>query len=432
VLKEFKCEKTGIKFRSKDTDHDRSFRLRATLTKNKISIFKYLELWNIEHNKLRCAWCGDYNHDICGIEHTVNDTNIIPTGVRRRHTALYLCFSKHQCLGKKLNKNSVEFISKAYGLSESEALKKIHTRNSSPFYKINHQSIEDYKLSQSRSPDWFKKNKKDRQEWIRKANHSRSYQGYVEKNRGDEWKDIQKRKAITLSALIDKYGVEIGTAKYNQWKENTNLSLATFIKKFGKIQGTTNYLKVHINHVENTDSNDLISGFIKKVTNIVQRNPLYQYHMYNLEKELRFYKFYDVAKEFFELSLYDIEEYIAKILPNYRTNKRKIFRNNYSCYSYTDCGTILKSFYEIWIYDYLCKIGLKETEDFVFNQRYPNSELFYDIWFIHQNIYVEIAGGDSHTYKEHMLKKEHLFGSIIMDPNDYKTTISNILSKAQQ
>lgn len=428
MLQEFRCEKMNITFRSKDTSYQRSLRLRNALTRKNISIFAYLRMWKISHYNLRCAWCGDFNHDIAGIEHYVDNGCIIPTNVFRRHTAPYLCFSKNTCESKKLNKNSVEFITKAYGIDEKDALEKIHSRNSSPFYKENHQNDDDYKKSQSRSKEWFEINGKDRNTWINKANYSRSYQGYVANNNGDDWNIVQQRKAITLENFIKKYGEDDGTIRYTRWKEGTNLSINTYIKKYGKIKGTEQYLRAHIKSTDDVKKCDLYDDFINRIADIVKGCQLHQYHMFNLEKEMKLYKFYEIAKDFFEKSVIELEKDISIILPEYRKNHRKIFNNNYSCYSYTDLGTILKSLNEIRIYDYLSSIGLKEFDDFVVNGRYPNSTLFFDIWLIHQNTYIEIAGGDSQEYKEHMKNKENLFGSIIVDPNNYKQIIIDILN----
>ena len=432
MLCEFTCEKLNISFRSKNTEHDRSIRLRATLTRKNISIFSYLKIWDIKHHELRCAWCGDFNHDIIGINHYVNNGCIIPTGVRRRHTAQFLCFAKNNCESKKLNKNSIEFVRKAYGINETAALEKIHGRNSSPFYKENHQNINDYKKSQSRSKKWFEENDKDRNAWINKANYSRSYQGYIDSNRESMWNAVQQRKAITLDNFIKKYGAQEGLLKYNKWKDGTNISLISYIKKYGKIKGTEYYLRAHIKRDDYEYNIELFDTFIERVANIVEDCQTYQYHMFNLEKELKFYKFYEVAKDFFGVSVVEIENNIREILPDYRKNLRKIFHNNYSCYSYTDKGTILKSFNEIRIYDYLCSLGLTEFDDFMINGKYPNSSLFYDIWMVSQNIYIEIAGGDSQEYNDRMKKKEQIFGSIILDPKDYKKTITDIINGAIQ
>jgi hypothetical protein len=418
-----------VSFRSKDTDHDRSFRLRASLTLRKISIFTYLEAWAIPHHILRCAWCGDFNHDIIGIDHIVNNGYIIPTGVRRRHSAPYLCFSKHTCKSKTLNKNSVEFISKAYGLTTEAALEKLHSRSQSPFYKENHKTTDDYRKSQSRSPAWFETHNKDRNEWINKANHSRSHQGYIDNNVGDSWYTVQQSKAITLENLIQRYGTNDGHIRHAKWKEGTNASINTYIKKYGKIAGTEHYLKarIHVNS-ENTNSN-LFEDFIVKISTIVVEFPIYQYHMFNLDTVMRFYKFYEVAKDFFGVTTADIECKLIDILPDYRMNCRKIFKNAYSSYSYTDHGTILKSFNEIKIYDYLKSKGLHEYTDFIINGKYPNSTLLYDIYFPSIDVYIEVAGGDSQLYIDHMTKKEQLFGSIILDPKNFKTTLTDIVNR---
>jgi hypothetical protein len=426
----FKCERTGISFRAKDKEYDRNYRLRCALTKAHLSIFKYLEVWDINHHKLRCAWCNDYNHDIRNIVHLVDNGNIIPVSVERRHSAPFLCFSKNPCESKKLNKNSVEFISKSYGLSNDQALLFLHSRNKTPFYRTNHESLDNYKISQSRSNDWFSKNKKDRDEWINKANYSRSVVSYASRGEEKRWKEIQKSKGISLDSMISRYGQEIGKIKYNHWKEEIDLSLDTYIRKYGKIKGTEQYLKTRMaKNDQCTNEVTLFEQFLHKIISIIKNHPLYEYNLFNIDKIMKYYKFYQIGKEFFELTAKDLNDEISKISDVYRKNHRRIFYNKWAQYSYTENGTILKSLNEIRVYDFLIMHGLKENDDFSINGRYPNSKLCYDVYLKIYDVYIEIAGGTSLEYKKHMEEKNLKFNSVILDPKDYKETLLAILNR---
>jgi hypothetical protein len=63
--KTFTCPKFEISFTCQDIPMARSKTLRSALTRKKISIYEYLRQWDIDHHKLRCAWCNDHNHE-CG------------------------------------------------------------------------------------------------------------------------------------------------------------------------------------------------------------------------------------------------------------------------------------------------------------------------------------------------------------------------------
>ena len=53
----------------------------------------------------------------------------------------------------------------------------------------------------------------------------------------------------------------------------------------------------------------------------------------------------------------------------------------------------------------------------------------HDIYFPSIDVYIEVAGGDSQLYIDHMTKKEQLFGSIILDPKNFKTTLTDIVNR---
>jgi hypothetical protein len=410
----------------------RSKTLRCALTRRKISIFEYLKQWDIDHHQLKCAWCKDHNHDIIRIEHHVHDSEIHPMGVKRRWGAPFLCYSKTSCPSKSVNRNSVEFISKAYGLTTEEAKHHLHTRSKSPFYSSNHTSITDHKLYQSRSREWWDAHGKDRDSWITKANHSRSLGGYLNKHGPSGkniWFDTQKSKAITLNKMVEQYGQSEGETRYKSWLEGTSHSLEAYVKKHGTIQGAEKYLrkwiyfKTDLEHQEGT-----FESAILRLITVVSSNPLHVYITFNLDKEMRQIKWYDVFKEYYNISTSELDKILQERVGTYKINPRKIFYNSYSYYSYTNLGTILKSYTEILIYDHLTSLGLMEDTDFKVNQRYPDSSLVYDLFLVRQKTYVEIVGNmQDIAYAEHMHKKQETFDSVLIYPHSYKDQLNQIL-----
>ena len=171
----------------------------------------------------------------------VNENEIKINGIRYLDE-LYYC-AKSECPGKKLNPNSVEFVSKSLKLSVADALKHIKARNKSPFYLENHESIEAYQKYQNiydREPD-------KRVELIQKQNYARSLDGYIDRY-GEEagtkrWKLIQSQKKITVENLLRKHTFDEATDKIKQWKLLTRHNLDNFIKRHGDVKGKAKYLE---------------------------------------------------------------------------------------------------------------------------------------------------------------------------------------------
>lgn len=150
---------------------------------------------------------------------------------------------------KHINPNSIEFVRKAYNIaSDEEALKIIKERNSSPFYKENYQSYDDYKNYQSltaRYNDPVKlKTVTD------KATYSKSLESYQTKYGIEEgfikWSKIQDQKAITLNNMIKVHGIDKGTEIYNAWKKNVISNKENFIRRYGEYEGNKRYEEYNI------------------------------------------------------------------------------------------------------------------------------------------------------------------------------------------
>lgn len=133
---------------------------------------------------------------------------------------MFFCY-KRGCPGKKLNPNSINFVSKSRNISENEALDLIHRRNKSQFYECNHSSKEDYKKYQSRNEEWYK-NK------------------YGDMEGQERWKKYCKRQSyagVKLGYFIEKYGEEIGKEKYKKLNlSKDSVSFQHFLNKLGSYE----------------------------------------------------------------------------------------------------------------------------------------------------------------------------------------------------
>jgi very-short-patch-repair endonuclease len=164
------------------------------------------------------------------------------------------CYSKNKkCPGKKMNPNSVEFISKSMNLTEKEALDYIHKNNKSPFYLSNHDSIEEYKKYQTRDLSFFN-NENEYNKWKEKLKRGHKIETYIEKYGKVEgtkiWKNIQKKKnSCSLEFYLKKYKTEKeALLEYSKRLEkvipnSSSKEADSFFKKLTKIL----YSKFNIN-----------------------------------------------------------------------------------------------------------------------------------------------------------------------------------------
>jgi len=228
----------------------------------------YIEVLN--DNNIITPKCNFCNSDIdIEIEYTINENIINIYGVTFKN---YYCYGKNEsCSGRLFNPNSVDFVSKAYKLDRESALKKIKSRNKSPFYKENHKTIEEYSNYQKRNLDFFMNKFGDDgfnkyEIYLEKLKFGTSFDGFCKKNQNvdidllkNEWKIIQNKKdnssleyfisicdnesdAIELfkekikktkndlNSYISKYGIDEGTKKYNNKIEKYKNSMIEYYK----------------------------------------------------------------------------------------------------------------------------------------------------------------------------------------------------------
>lgn len=194
----------------------------------------------------KCAWCGKivkFNTEYC-----IEERNLF---VIVKFIEEHICFDSKNCPRKGLNPNSVEFVSKAYNISEEEANRRILERNKSPFYRTNYASDEEYRNAQKRNEQWYINQYEDGKERFIKRNNTISEKvskegmikahgkekaeaickskatcckEHFEKKFGDSWKEEYEKhlqKVLqTEESFIERYGPELGKIK---WKDHIKL-----------------------------------------------------------------------------------------------------------------------------------------------------------------------------------------------------------------
>lgn len=372
--------------------------LRSHLTRNDIDIHSLLKNLNI--NIPKCGFCdNDISFRLAYIikNNTISISGIIPGRCHKSKTPFYC--SQKDCPGKKLNPNSIEFVSKAYNLSEKEALAFIHDRNKSPFYKTNHKNTKEYKISQSNFG--FKQTK----ESIIKANLSRSIDGYKK-----------------------KYGEDIGHKKYCQTQELKKNTIETFKERYGEVIGTKKWLQYkYSNSQVQLYTRDDLKKYVLSILEITPMEALKSTPPISIIESFHDYTFYKRCNDF-NLKLEDVISDIFIDNPNLNVFDPKSFKKTkYGYFSYTENNTLLRSRNERIFYELLTTHGFKENIDFNIDKKYPNSSLRYDFYLFEKNIYVEIADMfDSDGYLDKMISKNKLFNSIILKPKDIPTFIEDL------
>ena len=194
-------------------------------------------------HKYHCAFCKKPNASWF-FTSEISGLDLIVTGIDYHKPGFY-CFDKGACPGKKLNPNSVEFVSAIRGVSQEAALKLIHTRNKSPFYKENHKSENEYAKYQGSRV--FNKSEEDIKKIVEKQKYSRSLEGYKkrfgDKEGEEKWRYIQSQHAVSIESIQHANSCSIDEAKqkFINWKSKTKNTLDNFQKRYGPEIGLEKY-----------------------------------------------------------------------------------------------------------------------------------------------------------------------------------------------
>lgn len=210
---------------------------KTSLTRRKYNWMDLAEPF-LKETKRVCGFCGKSYFD--GILlYEINNEEIFINGVEYIDE-LNFCRSTN-CIGKGLNPNSIEFVSKSRGIDEILARELIHSRNSTPFYQINHPSNEEYKKSQNNLAGI---SDIERSRIINKANYSRSLKGMKEKygNKEGERKylEINSSKSLNEDYWKSKFGDD-WVEQREEWLSSTVQTKENFIKRYGEEEGEIRY-----------------------------------------------------------------------------------------------------------------------------------------------------------------------------------------------
>jgi hypothetical protein len=181
----------------------------------RISLEEYLnkKYFNIR----KCNFCNDFVPIIeFNLIEFKNNILYIDDIIYKNNS--YYCYHYNKnCVGRLLNPNSIEFVSKSKNISKENALQLIHLRNKTSFYSNNHNSKEEYKISQSRNKIFY----------INK---------YGEIKGNKKWELYCKKQSyvgVKLEYFIEKYGKLEGNKKYKEVnKKKDSSSFEYFLFKY--------------------------------------------------------------------------------------------------------------------------------------------------------------------------------------------------------
>lgn len=224
---------------------------------HKATLESLLKLANVFELR-RCAFC---NSEIKRFQFTftVENDELELTGIRYNDELRYCKLPG--CPGKLLNPNSVEFVSMTRDFTREQAIEYIHSRNASPFYRVNHADDESYRKHQN---CFHRFDGDKRHEIVKKQNEGRSLQRYIDLY-GEEgkvkWKLIQSKKGITVDNLSTIYDEQTAREIHQRWKNSCIPTLENFIRRHGETKGKEKYLLYVRRVTAKTRSHIKLDGF---------------------------------------------------------------------------------------------------------------------------------------------------------------------------
>jgi len=400
------------------------------LSLNKRKKYDILNQLNSLYEVRICNFCGKsfttgiqlkFIEQIDGSYHIVSDGH-----VRDKEYGKYHSCSAKSCPCKKLNSNSVEFISKCYAMSEDEALALIHSRNKSPFYACNHLDEDSYANFQAHSSideetkkDWHKK---------RIETTERNKLAFIETYGIEEWHKIMsiKKDSSSLRHFIEiSSSYEEAIERYNakclatsQFKPEFDASIIDIRRHF-----QSQYKSYDIHDVESFKTECLKRlnkfGPIGKTLFINRCEQAFKNSARNCDKSMTFFLYGKIIFSINDLyEFLDIPREVISAAPSYNT---KLFS-----YHSTIDGFYFRSDLELNFYYELKKIP--HITVLSTNMGYMSGMLKkYDfkIQYNDEILFIEICSNVDQEYIDNVLNKRDMFDCILISKRFIQQFISD-------
>lgn len=206
-----------------------------------------------------------------------------------------------------------------------------------------------------------------------------------------------KKNSKKLSCWVNKYGSELGKEKFILYLEKVTSS---------KIPLTLKEVEQYL-----LDKIDPIELYLP-VNKVKKRIPNYIWELVSKPKDI----------EQWLRSFIDFKIPHGQIKFSRKTNNRSYYQMHVG-------EKLLRSSNEIYFYELLCELGLKNTEDFIIELPY-NKHFRCDFYLTKGRVFVELLGFNDEVYLQKMYYKASTFGSILLDnKKQYKKFITEYYDK---
>lgn len=240
------------------------------------------------------------------------------------------------------------------------------------------------------------------------------------------------QRTFSKDICIEKHGMEKGTKIWEQrqldWQntltskpqdERDIINIKKGFSKNGFIERHGDKWEVHYKNWLKSQGYPIIESYDELVYAINDHN------YYNTYKSFEFI----ILPEY--ITVFVPSDVIAQVKKLYPI-RAGLIRNQYSYTKYSNNGKLLKSSYEIHLYDVLTSNGLVEDVDFIvdkpYSDDYKGSRQRSDFYFIGTKQYIEVCGMmEDNVYEEKMLQKQNDYGAILLMPNNIDIWLSDNL-----
>jgi hypothetical protein len=213
----------------------------------------------------KCRLCDTEYPPVYGV-FDITDKIVTITGFEYQKEIYCYCKNEN-CEGKKMNSNSVEFLSKLYKVDETEAMVILKSRNKSPFYAENWDDDESYKKYQRRDEEFFDKHDNiTYDQYVNKISFANSLEGYISKYGEEEGRIIfdeisSKKDSMSMKYCLEKCGDEKEALYlYDMRKKSVNVSLESLIERHGEEKGN----EINENRKTKLSYNNTIDAYIER------------------------------------------------------------------------------------------------------------------------------------------------------------------------